>query len=348
MKVRNPTTAGSWGDATVKALAQEAAATAASQAPAVVLPTPPPATMAAPGSIDAAIRALVAASQPSLDADAVRALVAEEMAKRETTSLAITCLPASAAPATVTVEGQHPQFAALVEELGLGHHVYLGGPAGSGKTTAVRKAAEVMGRPFFLVTAVMDTFEIKGYNNVQGDFVETEASRWAEMKGALLLLDEVDGCSPQATLGLNSAFADRILATAKGKLHIDPSNLVVATANTWGGGATNDYVGRNKLDAAFLDRFQARLAWDYDERFERRIAMAQTGCTDAAMPGCIQAIRANARKAQIKVLITPRATFAYCRRRMAGISHLDALNRGVLAGLDETQRNKLLDGVVEP
>ncbi|MCH7728630.1 MAG: hypothetical protein IH991_19420, partial [Planctomycetes bacterium] len=45
--------------------------------------------------------------------------------------------------------------------------------------------------------------------------------------------------------------------------------VCAAAANTFGTGADRQYVGRNQLDAATLDRFAAcRLAFDYDVDLE--------------------------------------------------------------------------------
>lgn len=46
---------------------------------------------------------------------------------------------------------------------------------------------------------------------------------------------------------------------------------MIATANTFGNGADRVYIGRNRLDAASLDRF-AVINVDYDVELERRFA----------------------------------------------------------------------------
>ncbi len=43
--------------------------------------------------------------------------------------------------------------------------------------------------------------------------------------------------------------------------------VIIAAANTWGMGATSEYVGRMRLDGATLDRF-VPLYWGYDESLE--------------------------------------------------------------------------------
>ena len=244
----------------------------------------------------------------------------------------------------VKLSSAHPMVPDLVRNVALGLDTLIVGPAGAGKTFGVRQVAETLKRPLFIASSLADTFEVKGFNNAAGEFVETEASRFAECENAIMLLDEVDGYSPGPALCLNMLLSDRILVTAKGKIHVPPSNVVVATANTWGLGATYEYVGRNRLDAAFLDRF-VKLKWDYDEPFERQIAMAKSGITDPRVPTAVQQIRANARKAGIKIVITPRATMAYCKLRKAGVGHIPALEATCIAAVDAAQRATLLAGV---
>ena len=234
------------------------------------------------------------------------------------------------------IDGAHPMAAELAENCALGLNTLIKGPAGSGKTHAVRQVAEAMGKPLFIVGSLTDSFQVTGFMNVTGDYVETEVSRWAESKGAYLLLDEFDGYAPNAALVLNMSLANGVLVTAKGAIHIDPSNVVIATANTWGQGANAEYVGRNKMDAATLDRF-VKLEWEYDEAFERRIAAAKAGITDMAIPRTVQAIRANCRAAGFKWVISPRATIAYCKLRAAGRPIDRALRATALSMADDKQ-----------
>lgn len=235
-----------------------------------------------------------------------------------------------------TIEGAHPCAAALARNVTLGMHTLIKGPAGSGKTHAVRQLAEALKRPLFIVGFLADGFQVTGFMNVQGEFVETEVSKYAEATNALLLLDEFDGYNPNAALVLNTALANGVLVTAKGQIHIDHSNVIIATANTWGIGATTEYVGRNRMDAATLDRF-AKLEWDYDVDFELRIAMAQSGVTSERIPRTVQAIRANARKLGYKWVISPRATIMYCKLRKAGVDTREALRATCLSQADDEQ-----------
>jgi MoxR-like ATPase len=95
-------------------------------------------------------------------------------------------------------------------------------------------------------------------------------------KGAVFLLDEVDGADPNTLLMLNALLANGRMSvpnrTDKPYAQRVPNFILVAAANTWGTGADFQYVGRNQLDAAFLSRFAgAVLEVTYDETVERSL-----------------------------------------------------------------------------
>src|SRR5690606_18485555 len=75
--------------------------------------------------------------------------------------------------------------------------------------------------------------------------------------GGVFLLDEIDAADPNVMLVVNSALAighmplpNRTDAPSATR-HDD--TVIICAANTWGTGADRQYVGRNQLDAAFLD-----------------------------------------------------------------------------------------------
>jgi cobaltochelatase CobS len=77
---------------------------------------------------------------------------------------------------------------------------------------------------------------------------------------------------PGALLAFNAALANGVAAFPDGSIKRHPETVIIAAANTWGFGGDANYIGRAKLDAAFLDRF-VTLAWGYDEDLERTIAL---------------------------------------------------------------------------
>jgi hypothetical protein len=109
-------------------------------------------------------------------------------------------------------------------------------------------------------------------------------------------------------------------------------SVIIAAGNTWGDGATNDFVGRNKLDGAFKSRFPVRITWDYDESLERAIS----GNVDWACR--VQKARAAARRAGLKVIIDPRMTQAGAALIASGMTFDTAAQLTYLANLTEDQR----------
>jgi hypothetical protein len=142
------------------------------------------------------------------------------------------------------------------------------------------------------------------------------------------LFDEVDASLPGATLAFNAALAnghcDFPGASEPVKKHKDC--YLIAAANTWGLGGTSDYVGRNKLDAAFLDRF-VKISWTYDEELELALATRPEWCKR------IQRIRANVKRQGLKIVVSPRATIHGCALLDAGFSEDDALDATIRAGI---------------
>ena len=238
----------------------------------------------------------------------------------------------------------HPMFSTLCRALscrsadGFYPNVWIAGPAGSGKTHAAKSFARAAGLEFYYNGALRDAFELLGYNDANGTYHRT-AFREAYEHGGVFLHDEVDGSDNSALLPFNGALANGVCAFPDGIIERHPDCRIIATGNTWGLGATSDYVGRSKIDAAFLDRFGVRLSWDYDTALETAIS----GNVDFARR--VQAARERARGAGLKVLITPRASIAGAALIAAGFTHDEAASMTYLANLSADQK-KIVEGRV--
>ena len=93
-----------------------------------------------------------------------------------------------------------------------------------------------------------------------------------------------------------------------------PDFRCIAAANTWGFGATHDYVGRAKLDEAFRNRF-VTLKWDTDETLERHLALQNIADQDLGGRWVtrVQQCRAKAMNAGVRCVISPRASIYGCK-----------------------------------
>jgi len=231
------------------------------------------------------------------------------------------------------VEGRpHPLFEELVTALGAGLHAWVAGPAGSGKSYAAKQAAKALGVSFEVQGAMTMAHELTGFVDAGGRYHETPFVR-AMRDGGLILLDEIDAGSNEALLALNGALANGMMSLPNGEVIEAHDNFkCIGAANTFGNGATAEYVGRVRLDAAFLDRFGARFDWGYDETLERDIS----GNADWARQ--VQTARKLAAKKGLKVMITPRQSQAGARLLAAGMDAGRVAELTYLAGLTPDQR----------
>ncbi len=172
--------------------------------------------------------------------------------------------------------GQHEAFPRLIQYLQINRRVILTGSAGTGKSMAVKNAAEKLGVKFYLQTPVTMSHELIGHRDAAGVFHETPLFQ-AYTRGGLILMDESDASLPDALLVANPIFDGNGFAMfGDGKLHAQhPDFLAVFNMNTDGNGATMQYAGRNRLDGATLARFGVRIHWGIDPRIEASMAL---GC----------------------------------------------------------------------
>jgi len=231
---------------------------------------------------------------------------------------------------SITVDGHtHAQFKTVLSFLGSGLNIWLAGPTGSGKTTLAEQAATALGLTFYSTGAVASPFELLGFVDATGTYQRT-ALRDAFEHGGLFLWDEIDGSSPAALVKFMQLIGNGSYGFPDGMVEKHADFVCVASANTWGAGATADYVGRNRIDAATVDRF-AQVSIDYDEVLEAALVGAEYADWAKFVQGC----RANARKHNIRAVISPRATLQGAQSLADGIPRqavIDALVRRSLDG----------------
>ncbi len=238
---------------------------------------------------------------------------------------------------------QHPAFKRLLTAAssrmanGYAPNIWLAGPAGSGKTHAGHMLADAMGGlAFHLNGAISMPHELLGFIDAAGNYHRTPF-REAYEHGGIYMFDEVDGSDNSAILALNAALANGHATFPDTKIKRHPACIIVASANTWGLGATAEYVGRAKIDAAFLSRFPVRIAWEYDTALEVAIS------GNEAFARRVIAARERARAAGLKVLIDPRASQAGAALIAAGMKPEEAAELTYLANLSKDQR-KIVEG----
>jgi MoxR-like ATPase len=207
----------------------------------------------------------------------------------------------------------------------------LTGPTGSGKTHAVAQLAAALGLEFYTNGAISMDHQLIGFKDAAGVYHETPL-RKAFGRAAVYLFDEIDSCDNSPLLCLAGALANGGFEFPDAFVERHPDSIIIAAGNTWGNGATAEFVGRNRLDGAIKSRFPGKIVWNYDEALERDIS----GNVDWAKR--VQKARANAAKAGIKTQIDPRMTQAGAAFIAAGMSFEEAAELTYLAELTPDQR----------
>lgn len=234
------------------------------------------------------------------------------------------------------VEGMHhTRFSRLLELLSAGLHVYLYGPAGTGKSSAAKNAASALGLAFGSTGKVDSKYDLVGFRDAHGRVVRT-AFREVWEHGGLFLLDEMDRSDPSAVLALNNGLATGLLDFPDATVAKHPSTVIVAGGNTRLSGGDRTYTGAVAQDASVADRF-AFLSWSYDERLER--ALAGEDQLDWVL--FVQAVRKAAAKLRIDVLATPRASISGAALLRRGDRREDVEDEVLWKGLDATMVAKI-------
>jgi cobaltochelatase CobS len=273
-------------------------------------------------ALTAALAALMPA--PGLDEERVRQLIREEVPAPPTIRIKVS----GAEP--IEIARQHERFPLLLQTLAVGLNVLLVGPAGTGKTSAARAAAQALGLEFACLSVGPQTSksDLLGFTDAGGTYRESLFVQ-AYRDGGVFLLDEMDAGNAGVLTVLNAALSGDVMPTPAGMVKRSDRFVCVAGANTYGQGASRQYVGRNQLDAATLDRF-AVLDWPVDEGLEAAMVglPAPASGLDVGWGGTLEpaawlarvrAVRASVEREQIRAVVSPRATLAGVALLGAGV-----------------------------
>lgn len=214
---------------------------------------------------------------------------------------------------------QHYLFPLMVKIISAGVNVALVGPSQSGKTTAAINAAKVTGdgrfsvQSFSMATTKADIF---GFIDATGGYKGTPFFH-AFKEGFPFIVDEFDCCNPGIATLFNAAISNKVVTFPHGETIVAGDGFrVIACMNTAGTGATAQYVGRNRLDAATLARF-VYLDVPYDDGLSASFAGVEKNSPDLDVEDgeimsaeeCFERylkVRAGIEKAKLPHIITPR------------------------------------------
>jgi cobaltochelatase CobS len=202
---------------------------------------------------------------------------------------------------TRVVKGVLPQeFERIVQLASQRVPVMLVGPAGCGKTFVAAKVAESLDLDFYdqscsegVSESIFTGWLLPVSAGGKFDYVSSPFIQCYE-GGGVFLLDEMDAADPNLLTFLNKAIANESFFLPQRhrkplvKKHKD--FVVVAAANTFGKGADAEYVGRNALDAATLDRFRAGMVhMDYSAEVETALSDPEVLAWGRQVRECIYA-----------------------------------------------------------
>lgn len=241
---------------------------------------------------------------------------------------------------------QHERFSTLLkatqarDHRGFRLNIWLTGPTGSGKTSAAESVAKALSLPFGSDGSLDADYKVLGFRDANGHVISTQFLDIYE-KGGIYVADEIDNWLPSALLSLNAALANGWVSSPRGLIQRHPDCCVIACANTWGLGATSDYVGRTRLDAASLDRFHPKIDWPVDEKLEHAIADQSGGAQGVEWHGHVLQLRHAVAQQGLKVIISPRATFNGIALLKAGFTMSEALELTIGAGISLEQKRAI-------
>jgi len=237
---------------------------------------------------------------------------------------------------------QHETFPKLLKYASTGCNVYMVGPAGSGKSRAGLEVAKALDLPFYAESVSQQTpvSKLMGYMDANGNYVSTSFRRAVE-NGGVFLLDEIDNGNANVIASLNATAAcgaGELVSFPDGMVVKHKDCIILAAANTIGRGGDREYVGRNPLDAASIDRF-IFLEWNYDEKLENALCALQK--IDSAWVTWVQKIRRATGELGVRLVVSPRAAVNGGKLIQIGVSWEEAEYAAIFKGIDTDQVLKI-------
>jgi cobaltochelatase CobS len=334
--------------------------------PSVVVPAVQPSALPTGSSLDAVIATMVANIMQTIpvgiDDEAVRNIVADVVdplaldtavaldrlsTKIDALQPKVTQIVIKDRP-TLTLKGvQHKAFSDIMMSVAARCNTFLVGPAGTGKTTMVSQAADALGLDFHAenLTAATTEYALKGFKDANSKYVPTKLREFFQ-NGGVYLLDEIDNANPNVLGVLNSALSNGFMAFPDAMVKKHENFIAVAAGNTYGNGATAEYVGRNPIDGATLDRF-AFFNVDIDESVEDAMlaGYALPSATASCWVKAVRQSRQNVAEAGLRVIVSPRATANGAALLSQGMDMNKVYAATVLKGAKQDQVEKIRQGV---
>lgn len=231
---------------------------------------------------------------------------------------------------------QHEKFDTVLKFVANDEPVFLTGPAGSGKNHLCKQVADALGLDFYFTNAVTQEYKLTGFTDAMGKYQESQFYK-AFKNGGLFMLDEMDASIPEVLVILNAAIANRYFdfPAPIGYVEAHPDFRVIAAGNTTGNGADCQYVGRNQLDGASLDRF-AVVPIDYSVQIENGVT------ADIELADFCRDFRKAASKCGLQVIVSYRA-MGRLAKMVKLLDLTEALSTCLVKGLEKDDLNMIIN-----
>jgi len=242
----------------------------------------------------------------------------------------------------------HSKFETICNYAKWHNNVMLVGDAGTGKTTVAHQVADAFEVDFahLSCSAGMSEAHLLGRMLFDGSYVSSDFVRIYE-NGGVFLFDEFDALDGNCAVVINSALANGSLSVPNRKdkptatRHKDC--YIISACNTWGTGyGTNEYAGRNRLDAATLDRFCAsKIHFGYDKALEKKLSNGNVHLFKA-----LQELRKRVKRYRLQRIISTRLFERGAVACANGETLTGFFNTVTIDWADEEKNKVSIDGII--
>jgi cobaltochelatase CobS len=167
--------------------------------------------------------------------------------------------------------------------------------------------------------------------------------------GGVFLMDEIDASNPNILTVLNDALSNDSMSFPDSMVKRHPQFVAIAAANTWGNGATAEYVGRAPIDGATIDRF-TMMHVKIDERLETEL-VRDTGLDmehGSTWLNIVRTARRNVDANGLKVIVSPRASIGGAKLLAGGFTWQDVIDMRLLKGVKPDIVSKVMESIIIP
>lgn len=236
------------------------------------------------------------------------------------------------------LEGQqHKVFPTVFRAANRRDNVWLGGPAGTGKTYLVSQVADALKLPFFRISCGPQTPAslIFGHTTATGGYAPGIAYQALTAEGAVLLFDEFDRLNPAVAVMVNGLLDGNAVTFPNGETLKPKANTIYMVAANTFGKPTAEFGTAQRQDTSTMSRF-VKIAVPIDEDLEKSVF----GNNEWVL--FVQKVRRAVAKLGItSLVVTPRASEYGVRMLKDGEKRQDVEEMLLWAGVPQEDLAKI-------